>query len=287
MNLDNNEHVLYSNPALCINVNRISFPLPQGYRAQHFHREAELVRVESGSLLCRVEGAEYTLNEGQIALIGGNVLHQLVYNGAPCQITYMQIDLQPYIYQLFPHSNHSLNAFLSQGNLLKYHVYCNDGELAKAIETIERELKQQTAYFELYAKTAVFQIISFMYRAGFLANELDLYNQAEVQRLLPAVTYAEQNFSSRIGLTEVSRLINTDKFYFCKLFKELTGATFMDYVNYLRLTHAKKLLIESDNTVAEITFCCGFSSIQFFNKTFKQNVGYTPKQYRQNGKTKQ
>ncbi|MCK5637680.1 MAG: helix-turn-helix transcriptional regulator, partial [Flavobacteriaceae bacterium] len=64
-------------------------------------------------------------------------------------------------------------------------------------------------------------------------------------------------------------------------FKKCTNKSFTQFVVDLRLGHASKLLIDSDLTISEIAFVSGFNNIANFNRLFKKNKFFTPKQYRQ------
>ena len=65
-----------------------------------------------------------------------------------------------------------------------------------------------------------------------------------------------------------------------RLFKEKIGLTVMDYILKTRVTMAKELLCKTDLSVTEISESCGFSSISFFSRTFKNETGVSPLKYK-------
>ncbi|GHU87307.1 AraC family transcriptional regulator [Spirochaetia bacterium] len=67
---------------------------------------------------------------------------------------------------------------------------------------------------------------------------------------------------------------------FCRRFKKKTGMTFVEYLNSVRINNAKKLLQQSKMYVDDIAYECGFNSISFFNRKFKEQSGVTPMDYR-------
>ena len=63
-------------------------------------------------------------------------------------------------------------------------------------------------------------------------------------------------------------------------FKKATGKTFTKLVNEYRVVHATKLLSESQNSITDICFECGFNNFSHFNKLFKEFTGKSASKYR-------
>lgn len=61
---------------------------------------------------------------------------------------------------------------------------------------------------------------------------------------------------------------------------------FKQYLNDVRITEAKRLLIETDRTIAEVAFAVGYNSIPHFNRVFRQQASLTPTEYREQGRRK-
>jgi transcriptional regulator GlxA family with amidase domain len=67
---------------------------------------------------------------------------------------------------------------------------------------------------------------------------------------------------------------------FCRYFKKVTGKTFTKLVNEYRVVHATKLLSESQMSITEICYECGFNNFSHFNKLFKEFTGKSASKYR-------
>lgn len=93
--------------------------------------------------------------------------------------------------------------------------------------------------------------------------------------------YVQKNYSSKMTLDEVSKLVNMSNVSFNRFIKKRTGKTFVEYLNDVRIGYASRWLIEKDYSVSEIAFMCGFNSIANFNRVFKKSKGTTPTNYRQ------
>jgi len=101
---------------------------------------------------------------------------------------------------------------------------------------------------------------------------------------LPAITkareYIHEHSSNELTLAEVARSINTSTFYFCKLFKRVTGIHFTEYVSRVRIERSKNLLLNPNLRISEIAFEVGFQSLTHFNRMFKKILGQSPTNYR-------
>jgi AraC-like DNA-binding protein len=69
---------------------------------------------------------------------------------------------------------------------------------------------------------------------------------------------------------------------FCRNFRKRTGMSFIEYLHSVRINNAKKLLQQSRLYVDDISYECGFNTVSFFNRKFKESTGMTPCQYRRN-----
>ena len=78
----------------------------------------------------------------------------------------------------------------------------------------------------------------------------------------------------------VAQAVHTSAFYFCKLFKKVTGINFTDYLSRVRIEKAKNLLLNPNLRVSEIAFEVGFQSLTHFNRVFKKLLGQSPTEYR-------
>lgn len=93
--------------------------------------------------------------------------------------------------------------------------------------------------------------------------------------------YIKSNYSKKITLDSISEEVHLSPSYFSVLFKKITGETYIDYLQKVRMRAAKKMLEDSTKKVYEIAFDIGYSDYKYFASKFKKIVGATPKEYRQ------
>ncbi len=105
-------------------------------------------------------------------------------------------------------------------------------------------------------------------------------NMKESERLSKVFDYVMKNFLSDITIAEVAALVNMAENSFSRYFSQRTRKKFSAFVNEIRLSHASKLLTDTDQSVAEICFGSGFNNLSNFNRKFKELYGLSPLPYR-------
>lgn len=96
-------------------------------------------------------------------------------------------------------------------------------------------------------------------------------------------TYFESSNPQTDGIPSVAyfaKALHLSSNYFGDLIKKETGQTAKDYIQNKTIEFAKKILFETDKSINEIAFELGFKYPQHFTRLFKQQVGQTPKEYR-------
>ena len=95
--------------------------------------------------------------------------------------------------------------------------------------------------------------------------------------------YTTNNFRQDISLTQIARVAAMTKNAFCKYFKKRTNKTYVQFLNELRVEHACKLLVASnDQPISEISLHSGFNTISNFNRQFRSLKGVNPKTFKKN-----
>lgn len=96
------------------------------------------------------------------------------------------------------------------------------------------------------------------------------------------IHYIETHFEENITLTEMADMVHLNQDYFSRRFKKETGAKFSDYLLQVRMEEAKRLLVTTKKTIAEIAGMIGFNNDSYFSATFKKFYGENPNEFRKN-----
>ncbi|MDP2337397.1 MAG: AraC family transcriptional regulator [Bacteroidota bacterium] len=107
-------------------------------------------------------------------------------------------------------------------------------------------------------------------------NTMNLCNLNDSIIISNVYKYVAENFQKDVSFDVAASTANMQRSAFCRFFKRKTKKTFSEFVNETRIVHARKLLAETDKTVIEIAFECGYENTSYFNRQFKTYCGITP-----------
>lgn len=118
--------------------------------------------------------------------------------------------------------------------------------------------------------------------------EISLYNNevkekpvVKKERVITGITkYMQEHLSEDVSLHILSEEFHLNSQYISQLFKNEIGVNFLTYLTNIRMEHAKKLLLSSSLSIAEVSEQSGYGDYRVFTKVFKKSEGITPSQYR-------
>ncbi|MNS26937.1 putative response regulatory protein [compost metagenome] len=100
------------------------------------------------------------------------------------------------------------------------------------------------------------------------------------QLMLSAQDYIQHKLDQDFGIEEIAEYLGISCSYFCLLFKNYFGETFVEYLTKQRMEMAKCLLRSSDKSIAQIGMGVGYQERRYFTKVFQKYIGMTPSEYR-------
>ena len=105
---------------------------------------------------------------------------------------------------------------------------------------------------------------------------------SDSRRVQKVKSYIEQNYKKEIRLTTLADIAGMSPSAFSRFFKLHTGRNLSEYIIDQRLGYASRMLVDSTNSVAEISYACGFNNLSNFNRIFKKRKGCSPSEFREN-----
>ena len=94
------------------------------------------------------------------------------------------------------------------------------------------------------------------------------------------LNYIESHFNEKITLKDIADKLDLNPCYLATLFKKEKGETFGSYLLRMRIKTAEALLTRTEYSYSQIAFSLAFCSQSHFTKTFREETGFTPKEYR-------
>ncbi len=152
----------------------------------------------------------------------------------------------------------------------------------------EKEVMQEN-YFDVAAsenKMEPEKILDYVYALIDKMSGLNKLNNRKKINTKEIISYIDKNYSNDISLKNIASQSGTSMHYLSRVLKETLNMTFQEYLNNLRLSHAKHLLNCTDKSIEEISTDCGYKNRHALIRMFKILEGITPTEYRtmQNGK---
>ena len=250
------------------------------YQNLHFHKEIELVLVQTKSIDCLVNGEKMHLTPNQLLLINSNIHHQIQPCEKQTKVTILNFNVFKYLEQAETDMS-VLYAFLRKNHNKPYRIYAEEeaGELLQLIQNISEETNRRKPSYQLYLRSYLTWIGAYLSREQFV-TESNIESGKKLSKIVPAIRYINEHFTEKITLDQISRAVPIDKYYLCKAFRTGTNSTVLDYINFLRLSHAVEQLLRPSISIYEVAYNSGFSSVPYFNRLFKQYYNCTPMEYR-------
>ncbi len=95
-------------------------------------------------------------------------------------------------------------------------------------------------------------------------------------RMLQVHEFVQQHFQRKVYLKEVADLVKMSEQSFSRFFKKMMGRSFFTFLNEYRVNMAVRMLLDSDKSVSQVGYDCGYESLPFFYKQFNKYLGCTP-----------
>ncbi len=132
---------------------------------------------------------------------------------------------------------------------------------------------------QLYVKSSLLHIFAALFEHR-LFMPVERNFDKRVESIKTALLFIEENYHSKIYISDLAGQVNLNEQYFCRLFKKAIGHSPIEYINAYRIRQAKRLLEETDLQVTEVCLECGFNNLGNFIQEFRKRTGTTPLQYK-------
>ena len=278
----NLEPIYFRATRACVNVKN---PLHQHDFFQFFY-------MEEGSCIHHINGFEFTQKTGDLVVIPPYLTHYLDTE-ASGDFSLIQIEFSDQLIdtELSALNRESFFNLVYLAPLINFSKFGDpilhfEGDEAEQLLHICNDLisiyPRQDPFFTTMARADVTKFLTLIiYKfASVKTIEQDRVFSQYRSSVQEALSYIDQNFTRKLYLQDICKKAMMSSSAFSSIFKNITGKTLVEYINYLRVLRAKELLMSSDKTILEIGLECGFRDAVNFSRTFKKITGYQPTHYR-------
>ncbi|GHT43602.1 hypothetical protein FACS189438_1130 [Bacteroidia bacterium] len=242
----------------------------------HQHLRIEINFVKKGNCIIHLEHESIRFNENEIMIILSNVLHY--FEAGSEGATLMQLEFLPEIFSRFDPTGeniqptlNSVTVFSEENRLIKI---VNNVRIMRAVQRIVNELNSKNKYYHYLVIMYYAELLILIYR---YMDETYLPIGSN-ESMKKAISYILENYQSDISMTDVAEQSGIGNRYLRKLFAYHLNISPIEYLSQVRINKAIELLRNSEMSVKEVCFSCGFKSPQYFSRVFKQQVGITPRE---------
>ena len=248
----------------------------------HFHPEYELNFILNGRGVRRVVGSSMEeIGDVELVLIGSNLEHGWQTHNCTRNKIY-EITIQ-FHEKLFSEKLLSLKNFKPIRDLFirsKQGVLFDEKTAVNLMSKI-KALSSKNGIDDFIKLLKLIEELANSKNQRILSTDIERNNQFEGSEKIKKVhDFLNENFARKISLKEISNLVNMSQSSFNRFIKKRTGKTFIEFTNDTRISYATKYLVETDLSIGEIAYKCGFNSIANFNRFFKKSKNITPSKFK-------
>ena len=248
---------------------------PKYEMAHHWHSEIEIIRILSGELNIRLNNKEYLAKKGDIIFVNPETVHGAIPTDCTYECIVCYID---FLCKTDSSCKFFIESLLNHEYRLQEHTPFGNSEFHSSANTLFDTLNHKSSGYK-------FKVIGALYALLGVMIDEHMYTSADgnsidadkyILKLKKVLSFIRNNYDKTLSLDDMANAAGMSSKYFCYYFKKLTKKSPVEYLNSYRIECASRMLLNSDKSVTEIAYSCGFNDLSYFIKTFKNIKGVTP-----------
>lgn len=231
------------------------------HNLSHWHLDNEIIYIKKGGAHISINGEIRFVGQGQAVFCQSGSLHYI--SGEKDSL----IDI-------FLFDNILVENITSLYVLADPILKC-EYDLNSYFDFIQGELLNRKQFYESKTNAAIIYLT-----ADIFCREQTEHSSKNEGKTLSGykelLNHIDKNYEF-ITFKDAADYMGLSETYFSKLFKNLCGMTFSQYMNFVRIEKAIELLSSTNiYSITEIASMCGYSTIRHFNRSFLEITGYSP-----------
>ena len=248
----------------------------------HWHSEFELIHVIAGNYNIFIEDKTIKLEKNDLCLVPADLVHgdaqdkgMALYESIVFEIDLLR--LHSYSPDIF------FTDILNESIILDNYIPAKHTEILDAASKIFEAVKHKDEETGLIAVGWMLIFFGLLKKKRLYSEKnlnLSRAKETRTDQISNVLNFIRKNYNKDLNLQDMAEAVALSPKYFCRLFKENTGHTPIEYLNWFRINRACTLLRETNEKLLEIAMECGFNDFSYFTKTFRRYKGITPSKYR-------
>ncbi|WP_310604479.1 AraC family transcriptional regulator [Anaerosporobacter sp.] len=245
----------------------------------------ELTIILSGSATHIVNNERYTIHKGDVFVVGRDIVHgfENPSNFKLCNIMYKPEILLNTTHDIQEsagfHSLFVLEPYLSKNSHFTSHLQLpipifevTNGLISMLVQEYNSENIGRTTMLQ----ALFWNLVVLLARA----YQVEEHHKDSFLNIAVPLAYINQNYRETITVTELASMAHMSERNFTRVFHKAYGMSPSNYIIQLRIQHAYELLQNTEFSILEVAYMCGFRDSSYFTRQFKQASGFTPREYR-------
>ena len=245
------------------------------------HAFHEIFYLSSGECTSFIDHNIYKFGKGDLVIVPGGCLHKTVYTGKGIHerivISFRQ-EITDWIKEQI--GAEYLKNCMVPGviNIPEKRRNYVDSLLDKLMFENDTPDILSTAFI----KAGLVELLLFIIRCKEYEDNVIKEIDVDNRKIQEVATYIFEHYTENILLEDVADKFDMNKSFLSKRFKTATGFGFKEYIINLRIQNACRLLLETNKSITDIAFECGFNDSNYFGDSFRKIKGISPRKYRKN-----
>lgn len=230
----------------------------------HWHEALELLQVKRGEIQVLSDASRIYAREGDTVVINSNAVHIVNTLSEETQYYCLIIDC----------------GFINNGLFdPEDTVFCSkidDEKIVSIYDGIVCEIEDKLQYYQENVKALISQMCVELWRKHRAEGDVEnVQGSNKISAVKKVIKFLTSNCKDKISVDEVCEYAGYSKYHFSRIFKEYTGMSIIEFLNFERCSRAERMMAEG-MSVSASAIACGFENMSYFTRTFKKYRGCMP-----------
>ena len=244
----------------------------------HWHMECELILLLEGNLDLSVDGEAVFLSAGDCVFVPSGVIH----GGTPRSCIYecLVFDWE-HLLQSSALCRQKYASALGGGARI-HTLFCAGSAAARIADALFESMEKEQPGYEFLTTGLLWQFFGTVLQQRLYAplSGDAQHSWRHAEQMKNVLRRIRRDYACPLTLDALAAEAGMAPKYFCRVFRQVTGRTPIDYLNYYRVECAAELLCAGGDSITEVALTCGFNDSGYFSRLFKRHKGVSAGAYR-------